>query len=446
MTGTTFEVDNTAPTVAITYQEITDNASTPTSGYLSSLAHSVRGAKSVAIEVTATEAGGSATLTGSPTVTVTPSGGSATTVTLTETSSGSKIWRGVYDVPSTGSDGTATVALTVSGIADEAGNVATSTGQTTSFVIDNTAPSVAITYQEITDNASVPTSGYLASLATPVRGAKSVAIQVTATETGGGATLTGSPTVTVTPSGGSATTVTLTETSSGSKVWRGVYDVPSSGSDGSATVALTVSGISDESGNVAAVASSQTTSFTIDNTTPTVVLTYSDNGSSDVTGPYKSGDSVTVTATFTETNALSGTPTLTLTTGTFTGGTLPSVTLSGSGLVYTGTFTIPVGDGTVTASVGTVDTAGNTLTATGQTGFTIDNTTPTATLTYALDASSFASSLTRPAKSGDTVTVKATFTESIALYGTPTLTLTQDGDATVPSANTAMTATASSLA
>ncbi|NDE76793.1 MAG: hypothetical protein EB039_12145, partial [Proteobacteria bacterium] len=254
VTGTTFEVDNTAPAVAITYQEIADNASVPTSGYLSSLAHSVRGAKSVAIEVTATEAGGGATLTGSPAVTVTETGASsATTVTLTETSSGSKVWRGVYDVPSTGSDGTATVALTVSGIADEAGNVAAvATGQTTSFVIDNTAPSVAITYQEITDNASVPTSGYLASLATPVRGAKSVAIQVTATETGGGATLTGSPAVTVTPSGGSATTVTLTETSSGSKVWRGVYDVPSTGSDGTATVALTVSGIADEAGNVAA--------------------------------------------------------------------------------------------------------------------------------------------------------------------------------------------------
>ena len=36
-----------------------------------------------------------------------------------------------------------------------------------------------------------------------------------------------------------------------------------------------------------------------------------------------------------------------------------------------------------------------------------------------------------------TVTVKATFTESIALYGTPTLTLTQDGDATVPSISAA---------
>ncbi|MFM7198474.1 MAG: beta strand repeat-containing protein, partial [Chloroflexota bacterium] len=335
---------------------------------------------------------------------------------------------------------------------DEAGNTAAvASSQTTSFVIDNTAPSVVIAYQEVTDavapaTTTAPTSGYLSTLASPVRGAKSVAIQVTATEAGGGATLTGSPTVTVTETGASsATTVTLTESASGSKIWRGVYDVPSSGSDGTATVALTVSGISDEAGNTAAVASSQTTSFIIDNTTPSVTLAYTDGQTPYATGPYKSGNSVTVTATFTETNALSGTPTLTLVAGTFTGGTLPTVTLSGSGLVYTGTFTVPAGNGTVTASVGAVDTAGNTLTATGQTGFTIDNTAPTAALTYALDATNFASSLSRPAKSGDTVTVKATFTEAIALDGTPTITLTQDGNATVPSANTAMTSTASAL-
>ncbi|NCA15332.1 MAG: hypothetical protein EBS89_14655, partial [Proteobacteria bacterium] len=116
VTGTTFEVDNTAPSVVIAYQEVADavapqTTTAPTSGYLSTLAHSVRGAKSVAIEVTATEAGGGATLTGSPTVSVTPNGASsATTVTLTESASGSKIWRGVYDVPSSGSDGTATVS------------------------------------------------------------------------------------------------------------------------------------------------------------------------------------------------------------------------------------------------------------------------------------------------------------------------------------------------
>ena len=85
-----------------------------------------------------------------------------------------------------------------------------------------------------------------------------------------------------------------------------------------------------------------------------------------------------MTATFTEANALSGTPTLSLVANGYTGGvTLPTVTLSGSGLVYTSTYTIPAGNGAVTATVGATDTAGNTLNATGQTGFTIDNTAPT---------------------------------------------------------------------
>ena len=90
--------------------------------------------------------------------------------------------------------------------------------------------------------------------------------------------------------------------------------------------------------------------------------------------------------------------------------------LSGSGLVYTGTFTVPAGNGTVTASVGAVDTAGNTLTATGQTGFTIDNTAPTVVLAYTDGGSSDA---TGPYKSGDSVTVTATYTETNALSGTP---------------------------
>jgi ribosomal protein S28E/S33 len=565
-------------------------------------------------------------------------------------------------VPSSGSDGTATVALTLSGISDEAGNTATSTGQTTSFVIDNTAPSVSISYQEIADNAPVPTSGYGASLASPVRGAKSVAVQVTATETGGGATLTGSPTLTVTPSGGSAVTISLGQSGAGSKVWRGVYDVPATGSDGPATVALTVSGITDGAGNVASVSSGQTTTFVIDNISPSVALSYAldgttfssaverpvrsgdsvtikatfveanglsvnprvtltqignatvppsdiamtgsglewtttytvqpsqnatvkisiaaadtagnsiattsvtafviDNaapglslaytrsGSANPAGPYRSGDVVTVTATFTEATALAATPTFTLVPGTFSNGSLPLVTLTGTGLAFSGTFTIPAGDGTVTASVGASDLAGNSLNATGQPGFTIDNTPPTVTLaftdsgtanasgpykandsvtvtatfveanalattpiltlvggtylggtlptvplvvqsgntyvgtitvpagngtvtanvsatdtagnaltatgrpafmidnisptasvSYSLDGSTFATSLSRPVKSGDTVTVKAIFVESGALYGTPTITLTQSGNATLPPVGSPMTAT-----
>ncbi|NBY46170.1 MAG: hypothetical protein EBQ56_00035, partial [Proteobacteria bacterium] len=345
-----YNLDTTAPTAAVTY----------------SPGRTVKSGETLTITATFNEA-----MTTAPTIAL---GGTNTVAATAMTSTSPTVWTYAHSVAS----GNGNVTVTLGGT-DTAGNsLGTVTG--TTFEVDNTAPAVAITYQEIADNASVPTSGYLSSLAHSVRGAKSVAIQVTATEAGGGATLTGSPAVTVTETGASsATTVTLTETSSGSKVWRGVYDVPSTGSDGTATVALTVSGIADEAGNVAAVATGQTTSFIIDNTAPAVVLTYTDGGSANVTGPYKSGDSVTVTATFTETNALSGTPTLTLVAGTWTGtggATLPTVALSngGSGLVYTGTFTIPAGDGTVTATVGATDTAGNTLSASGQTGFTIDNT------------------------------------------------------------------------
>ncbi|NBQ33485.1 MAG: hypothetical protein EBU21_16300, partial [Proteobacteria bacterium] len=128
------------------------------------------------------------------------------------------------------------------------------------------------------------------------------------------------------------------------------------------------------------------------------------------TGPYKSGDSVTVTATFTEANALSGTPTLTLVANSYTGGTLPTVTLAngGSGLAYTGTFIIPAGDGTVTATVSATDTAGNALSATGQTGFTIDNTAPTVTsIVRASNAAALTTGASAPA-------FTVTFSESVS--------------------------------
>ncbi|NDB22264.1 MAG: hypothetical protein EB020_15500 [Proteobacteria bacterium] len=164
-------------------------------------------------------------------------------------------------------------------------------------------------------------------------------------------------------------------------VYTGTFTIPA----GDGTVTATV-GATDTAGNT--LSATGQTGFTIDNTAPTVVLAYAGTNTTSAAGPYKQNDSVTVTATFTETNALYGTPTLTLVANGYSGGTLPAVTLSngGSGLVYTGTFTIPAGNGPVTASVGTVDTAGNTLSATGQTGFTVDNIGPTYAVTYSRTA------------------------------------------------------------
>ena len=141
-----------------------------------------------------------------------------------------------------------------------------------------------------------------------------------------------------------------------------------------ATVAVSVGAV-DTAGNT--LSTTPVTAFVIDNTPPTVVLSFSDNGQHDISGPYRAGDIVTVNATFAEIHGLKGTPTLVLVPETYSGATLPSTTLSGTGLTYTGTITVPAGNGSVTATVGATDTAGNVLSASGLVGFSIDNTGPT---------------------------------------------------------------------
>ena len=156
------------------------------------------------------------------------------------------------------------------------------------------------------------------------------------------------------------------------------FDVTGKVRSGSNTISIYAEDYGGGSGVLARLTMTGVPGFVIDNTAPTVVLSYSDGGASNATGPYKSGDRVTVTASFTESNAISGTPTVTLAAGTYAGGTLPTVTLAlSSWMTYTGTFTIPAGNGTVKASVSATDTAGNVLSASGVNGFTIDNTAPT---------------------------------------------------------------------
>ncbi|MEN9616954.1 MAG: hypothetical protein RL022_2376, partial [Chloroflexota bacterium] len=156
------------------------------------------------------------------------------------------------------------------------------------------------------------------------------------------------------------------------------FDVTGKIRSGSNTISISAEDYGGGSGVLARLTMTSVPGFVIDNTAPTVVLSYSDGGASSVTGPYKSGDRVTVTASFTESNVIFGTPTVTLAAGTYAGGTLPTVPLKlSSWMTYTGTITIPVGNGTVKASVSATDTAGNVLSASGVNGFTIDDTAPT---------------------------------------------------------------------
>ena len=162
-----------------------------------------------------------------------------------------------------------------------------------------------------------------------------------------------------------------------------------------------------------------------DSTRPTVAITYS------TPGPYKSGDSVTITATFSEAVKDSPIPEISISLG---GSTILSSTdmTKSSGTVYTYSYTVGAGDGTATVSISDAqDVAGNTVsTITSGSTFDIDNTAPTAAITYSSPA---------PYKQGTTVTITATFdsvvkdtpTPQISISGANTLAaseMTKSGD------------------
>ena len=154
-----------------------------------------------------------------------------------------------------------------------------------------------------------------------------------------------------------------------------------------------------------------------DTTAPTAAITYS------VAGPYKSGSSVTITATFNEAMAdspvvqiaVSGASTLAATAMTKTSTT-----------VYTYAYTVGAGNGTATVamSIGT-DVAGNIVTAAPTSGatFTVDNTAPTNQNTV------FATSMTK--NGGASVTIVSSGDATNNIWFAPSGTTTFAASATM---------------
>jgi hypothetical protein len=152
-------------------------------------------------------------------------------------------------------------------------------------------------------------------------------------------------------------------------------------------------------------------------TPPTAAITYSP------TGPVKAGTSLTITATFSSAMgdnpvpqiAISGNNTLTATAMTKTDSTH-----------YIYTYTVGTGDGTDTVALSTgTDLAGNVVTSAPTSGanFTVDNTPPTAAITYSPNHS---------VNAGTSLLITATFSQAmgdspvpqIAISGNNTLTAT----------------------
>ncbi|WP_233595405.1 Ig-like domain-containing protein [Corallococcus sp. CA031C] len=319
--SSTFTVDQTAPVVAIT---------TPANG-------STTNTPNVTVTGTATDA---------DFVTLTFDGASYGPITVTGGN-----WS--FALPGPLSDGDYTVTATAT---DGAGN--TSTPATSTFTVDQTAPTVAI--GSPADGSTVGTS------------------TVTVTGTSTGATF-----VTVTFQGTDSGPITVDASGNWS------YLLPVTLTEG----AYTVTAVStDAAGNDSTPA---TSNFDVDLTGPQVAISTPANGTSVGT------DTVTVTGTS------SGATSVTL---TFDGASHGPITVDASGN-WSYTLPGPLAEDTYTVTAVAVDSVGNTS-STATSTFTVDLTDPTVAISTPADGSTIGT---------DTVTVTGTST------GATSVTLTFQG-------------------
>jgi YDG domain/Bacterial Ig-like domain (group 3)/MBG domain (YGX type)/Kelch motif len=243
-------------------------------------------------------------------------------------------------------DGTYIVAAKAT---DKAGN--TFTGSASSFTLDRTAPTAAISY--------APTGA--------VKQGTSLTITATFSEP-----MADSPAVKIAISGANTLAATgMTKVDS----THYTYTHTVGAGTGAATVALSVG--TDLAGNVITSGPTSGASFTVDNTAPTASIAYSPTGS------VRQGTTVTITATFSE--AMGDSPVPKLAISAVTGGTALAATdmTKVDSTHYTYAYTVQSGNGTatVTMSSGT-DIVGNVITSAPASGgsFTVDNTAPTVTI------------------------------------------------------------------
>ncbi|WP_452610319.1 Ig-like domain-containing protein [Roseivirga echinicomitans] len=303
------------------------------------------------------------------------------TLTAVSSSNGGIVWAGIF-IPTAGvEDGTNVIRLNNTGVTDASGNAGIGTTDSGNFTIDTAVPTATIT---LSDAA--------------LKSGETATVTITFSEAVTGFTNTD---LTI-PNG----TLTAVSSSDGGIVWTGTFTPTAGVEDGTNVIRLNNTGITDASGN-AGIGTTDSGNFTIDTAIPTATITLSD-------AALKSGETATVTITFSE--AVTGITNADL---TIPNGTLTAVSSSDGGIVWTGTFTPTAGmeDAINVISLnntGVTDAVGNAGTGTTDSGnFTIDTAVPTATITLS-DAA---------LKSGETATVTITFSEAVTGFTNADLTI-----------------------
>ena len=362
MGDTRYTIDNTAPTTHI---------GSPSANYVKddgSITYTVNYNELDMSEITLTEADIELLTTGSATasnVSVSGTGLSQRTITLSGFSG----------------DGTIGIRIPAGTAVDVAGNLALAAVDSTTFIVDNTRPTVSIGTPSLTHARNATEVQYTITYAdTFLSGITLTASDITLNRTG-----TANGTVSVSGTGLGPRTVTI------------------SGITGDGTIGITTAAGTaiDLAGNLVLV-SSEPTTFIADNTRPTV------NISAPSLEQAKNGTSITYTVTYADTYLSGITLTASDITLNRTGTANGTVSVSGTGLgPRTVTISGITGDGTIgiTTATGTAtDLAGNqVLASAGSATFIADNTRPTVSInTPSLEQ----------AKNGTEVTYIVTYTDT----------------------------------
>jgi len=344
-----------------------------------------------------------------PVVTFVSGGAAITDTSVTYVNTSGNTWTAVYTTESNDTTGSVAYSIAFSDSAGSAGSAVTSGGGSVTF--DKTAPTLS--------SVSIASNNSTSTLAAV---GDNVTLTFTASET------ISTPVVTFQSGGAAIQDNSITYVNTSGNIWTAAYTTESSDTTGSVTYSIA---FSDSAGNAGTAVTSGSGSVTFDNTAPTAAITYS------YAAPYKNGGTnVTITATFNGAVLDSPVPTIAIAGSGTLGATSSTIMTKTSSTVYTYTYTVPTGDGTGTVTVGTgTDAAGNVVTSTPTTGatFTVDNTAPTAAITYSYAA---------PYKNGGTnVTITATFNGAVLDSPTPTIAIAGSGIANVSSANMSKTST-----
>ena len=373
--GATFTVDNTPPTVSIGAPSVTATRSGP-------VTYTVTYADASFNESTLSVSHITLNTTGTATASVEVSGtGTTRTITLTSITG----------------DGSLGISIAAGTATDTAGNPAPAAGPSATFSVDNTGPAVS-------------------SVSTPANGSYKVEqtldFTVALTKYTTVVTTGGRPALGLTIGAAARNASYLSGSGTSALLFRYTPVGGDTDTDGIAVASsMNLNGgtITDAMGNDASLSftAPDTSAVLVDTTAPTAALTYS-------ASVAKSGSTLTITAMFSE--PLADAPGVKLAISAVPGGTALAATAMTKvdSTHYTYDYTVQGGNGTatVTLSVGT-DLAGNVVTSTPTSGatFIVENTAPTAALTYAPGA----------ARSGGAMTITARFSEPMADAPAPKL-------------------------